>query len=97
MSSPTSTATAAGQPVNTDTKLPTHYLPSSDSTSPSNNDNETTRSRAIVFPPRPDDQTLHAYIVANFTLITIVVAIVTLFATVAGIIVAIVLAVIYKG
>lgn len=50
----------------------------------------------MIFPPRPHDQTLHAYIVANFTLITIIIAVVTLVATVAGIIVAIVLAVIYK-
>lgn len=52
--------------------------------------------RAIAFPPRPDDQTLHAYIVTNFTLITIAIAVITLVATVAGILVAIVLAVIYK-
>lgn len=61
-----------------------------------NNNKQTTFSKAIAFPPKPNDQTLHAYIVANFTLITIVIAIITLFATVAGIIVAIVLAVIYK-
>ena len=99
------TTTAAGQlndststqPVNIDTKLPTHYIPSFDSTSASNsNNNQTTHLRAIAFLSRPDDQTLHAYIVANFTLITIIIAVVTLVATVAGIIVAIVLAVIYK-
>ena len=99
-----STTTTAGQlddytttqPVDTDTGLPTHHVPSSNSTSPSNNDNQTTPLRAMIFPPRPHDQTLHAYIVANFTLITIIIAVVTLVATVAGIIVAIVLAVIYK-
>jgi hypothetical protein len=84
------------QSVNADTGLPTHHIPSFDSTSPSNNKSQTTSSRAIAFPPRPDDQTLHAYIVTNFTLITIAIAVVTLVATVAGILVAIVLAVIYK-
>ncbi|KAH6860486.1 hypothetical protein B0T12DRAFT_471972 [Alternaria alternata] len=102
MSSPATTAagqlnnSTSTQSINTNTELPTHHIPSFDSTSPSNNDNPATPLRAIAFPPRPDDQTLHAYIVANFTLITIIIAVVTLVATVAGIIVAIVLAVIYK-
>jgi hypothetical protein len=102
MSSPATTAagqlnnSTSTQSINADTELPTHHVSSFNSTSLSNNDGQTTPSRAIAFPPRPDDQTLHAYIVANFTLITIVIAIITLVATVAGIIVAIVLAVIYK-
>jgi hypothetical protein len=99
------TTTAAGQlndptstqSVNKDTKLPTHHIPSLDSPPPNNNNNNrTTPLRAIAFPPRLDDQTLHAYIVTNFTLITIAIAVITLVATVAGILVAIVLAVIYK-
>jgi hypothetical protein len=88
--------------VNTDSTLPTHHLPSHH-TYPANGSNSNnhyhtpaTVVRVGTFPPRSNNQTLYAYIVTNFTVITIVIAVITLVATVAGIIVAIVLAVIYK-
>ncbi|KAF7681150.1 hypothetical protein GT037_000126 [Alternaria burnsii] len=88
--------------VNTDSTLPAHYL-ASHHTYPANGSNcnnhyhtSTAIARVGTFPPRSNNQTLDAYIVTNFTVITIVIAAITLVATVAGIIVAIVLAVIYK-
>ncbi|KAG9192941.1 hypothetical protein G6011_11675 [Alternaria panax] len=85
------------QPVNFDTTLPTHHVPSHNSHSPIDNAAQTTPSRAAAFPPKSDNQTLYTYIVANFNVITIFIATVTLLTTGAGIIVAIGLAIMYKG
>jgi hypothetical protein len=89
--------------VNTNSTLPTHHLPShhtypANGSNSNNNHHHTpaTVVRVGTFPPRSNNQTLYAYIVTNFTVITIVIVVITLVATVAGIIVAIVLAVIYK-
>ena len=87
------------QPVNADSTLPTHHVPSHDahSTDNSNNRNNPNRvARAMTFPPMQNDQTWYDYLVTNFKVITIVIALITLACTVIGIIAGIVIAIVRK-
>lgn len=87
------------EPVDTDPTLPTHHVPSHDahSTDNSNNRNNPNRvARAMTFPPRQNNQTWHDYVVTNFKVITIVIALITLACTVIGIIAGIVIAIVRK-
>ncbi|OAG16262.1 hypothetical protein CC77DRAFT_393739 [Alternaria alternata] len=102
-----STTTAAGQvnnststqPVNTDTRLPTHHVPSHNAHSTNNSNNRNNSNiiaRAMTFPPMQNDQTWYDYLVTNFKVITIVIALITLACTVIGIIAGIVIAIVRK-
>ncbi|KAH6860487.1 hypothetical protein B0T12DRAFT_393629 [Alternaria alternata] len=87
------------QPVNADSTLPTHHVPSHDahSTDNSNNRNNLNRiARAATFPPRQHDQTWYDYVVTNFKVLTIIFAIITLAFTIIGVIAAIVIPIVLK-
>jgi hypothetical protein len=77
--------------------IPTHheplYYPRSTNNS-DNCDNPNRVARAMTFPPRQHHQTLYDYVVTNFKVITIIIAIITLACTVIGIIAGIVIAIV---
>lgn len=90
------------QPVNTDSTLPTHHVPSHDThvTNNSNNNNNRNNSnriaRAATFPPRQNDQTLYDYVVTNFNVLTIIIAVISLAFTIIGVVAAIVIPIVLK-
>ena len=79
--------------------IPTHHEPLYDprSTNNSNNcDNPNRVARAMTFPPRQNHQTLYDYVVTNFKVITIIIAIITLACTVIGIVAGIVIPIVLR-
>lgn len=77
----------------------THHEPLYDPRSTTNNDNcdnPNRVARAMTFPPKQNHQTLYGYIVTNFKVITIIIAIITLACTVIGIIAGIVIAIVLR-